>query len=179
MTDDELIKGIKNKDEEALDFFIRQYGGLIKSIISYHICNNYRDECINDVLLSVWNNISRFNPKKNSLKNWIGAICKYKCIDYKRKYYKEVFLELNENFPSSYTAESNILQKEIDSEINELLSCLKDDDKEIFKRRYIDCQTVNEISGIMKISPSILYNRLSRGRKKLRKKFIGGGCNEK
>lgn len=172
MTDDELVYGIRRKDESALDALVHQYGGLIKSVVSYHISEIYRDECINDILFSIWNNISKFNPEKNSLKNWIGAVCKYKCIDYKRKYYKEKISEMDENIPSSYTAEQSILMQETEKEIDELLSYLRPTDREIFRRRYIENETVDEISNQMHIESSVLYNRLSRGRRRLKKSLL-------
>ena len=101
MDDRQLAAGIRRKEEKALDQLIDQYGRLIKSIVFYHLGDFYRDECINDILLCIWNHIDQYHPEKNSLKNWIGAICKYKCIDYKRKFYKENFVELDENIPVS------------------------------------------------------------------------------
>lgn len=44
---------------------------------------------MNDVLLAIWDHIDSFQPEKNSFKNWIAAIEKYKAIDYLRKYQKE------------------------------------------------------------------------------------------
>jgi len=179
MTDEDLIMGIKKRNEAALDCLINQYGSLIKSIVYYHINNTYKEECINDILLSIWNNISKFNPEKNSLKNWIGAVCKYKCIDYNRKYYRENFSEIDENIPSPYTAEQSILKKEIEAQAEELLNTLPPKDREIFKRRYIDEEPINEIAQNMNISLSVIYNRISRGRKKLKKSILRSEQNEK
>ena len=87
--DREIVEGIKRKDENAFNILVDIYGGVIKSIVIYHMRGflEYTDECINDVLLSVWNNIESYDSEKNSLKNWLGAIAKYKCIDYKKKYF--------------------------------------------------------------------------------------------
>ena len=167
MDDRQLAAGIRCKEEEALDELINQYGRLIKSIVTYHLGDFYRDECINDVLFCIWNHIDQYNPEKNSLKNWIGAICKYKCIDYKRKYYKENFVELDETIPVADQTEKIILEQELEAETNELLSSLSPKDRELFRRRYINEESVAEISHDMKLAPSVLYNRLSRGKKKL------------
>ena len=168
MDDRQLAAGIRRKEEEALDELINQYGHLIKSIATYHLGDFYRDECINDVLFCIWNHIDQYNPEKNSLKNWIGAICKYKCIDYKRKYYKENFVELDETIPVADQTEKIILEQELEVETNELLSSLSPKDRELFRRRYINEESIEEISRDMNLAPSVLYNRLSRGKKKLR-----------
>ena len=168
MDDRQLAAGIRRKEEEALDELINQYGRLIKSIVTYHLGDFYRDECINDVLFCIWNHIDQYNPKKNSLKNWIGAICKYKCIDYKRKYYKENFVELDETIPVADQTEKIILAQGLEAETEELLASLPHKDRELFRRRYINEESIEEISRDMKLAPSVLYNRLSRGKKKLR-----------
>jgi len=35
-------------------------------------------------LLAIWDNIDSFDEDKNSFKNWVAAISKYKSIDYQR-----------------------------------------------------------------------------------------------
>ena len=171
MTDEEITVGVIRRDERALDALIDKYGGLIKSIVSYHLHENYRGECMNDILLALWKNMKSFAPERNTLKNWIGAVCRYKCIDYKRKYYNESLSRLDERIPSDKTADSGIMREETENEINDLLSTLPECDREIFRRRYIDGDTVATISGELRVKPSAVYNRLSRGRRKLKREL--------
>lgn len=79
ITDDELVYLIIKKNQSAFDELIRRYGGLIKSIVKYHLKDiaMWQEECINDILFSIWKNIDRFDARKNTLKNWIGAVSKY------------------------------------------------------------------------------------------------------
>lgn len=177
MNDMQLVAGIQRKDEKMLECLIDQYGGFIKGIVFRHLPANYREECINDILFSIWNHISQFDENKNSLKNWIGAICKYKCIDYKRKYYKENFVELDESIPAPDQTEQTILLLEMEAEVKELLKALPERDQELFRRRYLENENIEEISASMGIDRTVLYNRLSRGKKKLRK-FLGRNQHE-
>ena len=76
-------------------YVIDEYGGLIKAVIRKNMSclKEYQEECMNDVLLSIWENIASYHPEKNSFKNWIAAIAKYKSIDYiliSRKNYTHV-----------------------------------------------------------------------------------------
>lgn len=57
--------------------------------------NIYEEECISDVLFSIWENIEAFNYRESSFKNWICAIAKYKAIDYKSKYLYKISEELD------------------------------------------------------------------------------------
>lgn len=91
-TDEDLARFVASGDEYAFEELIRRYGGLIKSIVRYHLrdISMWQDDCINDILFKIWQNIDRFDAEKNNLKNWIGAVAKYRAIDYKRKYYREL-----------------------------------------------------------------------------------------
>lgn len=88
MQDKVLIKYIKKKNPKGMDILIENYGGLLTSVVRTHlgILINYEDECINDVLLSVWESIEGYDKNKNTFKNWICAIAKYKSINYMKKY---------------------------------------------------------------------------------------------
>lgn len=170
-TDEKVVSGIKARDEAALELLISEYGGLIKAIVSRHLSRmpDHIDECVNDILFSVWENIGSYDTRKNTLKNWIGAISKYKCIDYKRKYYKELCAEeLDPSAVSDMGADTAVMRKEILGEIISLLDCLKPRDRKLFYRRYILSESVEEIAESSGESAAALYNRISRGRKKLR-----------
>ncbi len=166
-TDKEIIEGLKHRDAKSFSDFVDAYGALIKSIVNYHLYDfkDLCEECINDVLLAVWNNVESFNPDKNTFKNWVGAISKYKTIDYKRKYRREKsFSELSESTP-----DTRDYFKNAEEEINSILSCLSPNDRELFYRHYILGEKVEKIAKNSGKSSAFLFNRLSRGRKKLRK----------
>ena len=171
ITDENVVRELKAKNETAIEYVVDRYGGLIRSIVRYHLKDFSAcwDECVNDVLLAIWNNISRFDPEKSSLKNWIGAVTKYRCIDYKRRFIREGFTEeLDENMASGESPETAVLKRELSEECEELLSCLKMRDRQIFLKHYLGGKSVEEISEESGIKPSAVYNRLSRGRKRLR-----------
>ena len=92
MQDELMIKYIKKKKEKGMEILIDNYRGIITSVVRKHlgVLVNYEEECVDDVLLSIWNNIKSFDSTKNSFKNWICAISKYKAIDYKKKYLLKV-----------------------------------------------------------------------------------------
>lgn len=175
MNDEILIKYIKKKQEKGLELLIESYGSLIKAIVKKHLYNleSVQNECIDDILLSIWNNITRFDYKKNTLKNWIGAISKYKAIDYKRKYFKYFQEEdiSSLTIESSYSIDKELLANELKSEIYSLLNSLSDKDKDIFIKHYIEEKNIDLVSAETGLKPSVIYNRLSRGRKKLKKTY--------
>ena len=173
MEDSLIIKYIKLKKEEGIDMLIDKYSPLIKGVIRKYLFNlrEYEEECLNDVLLSVWNNIESFDERKNTFRNWIISVSKYRAIDYKRKHIKEVEdLEIDPNMiQDSISVEADILREEFQEDVYALLKNLNHKDREVFIKYYIEELELKNISKVMNIKESTLYNRLSRGRKKLRK----------
>ena len=49
---------------------IDNYGGIIASVVRNHLGTliNYEEECINDVLLSIWESINGYDKDKNTFK---------------------------------------------------------------------------------------------------------------
>lgn len=171
MEDKIIIKYIKNKKEEGLKLLIQTYGDYINTIVKNNLKElaYYQEECLNDILLSIWNNIDSFNREKNTLKNWIGVISKYKTIDYKRKYIKH---NINETLQDEILfVDKNLLKKEVEEEIEELLSNLKDSDKSLFIDYYIEELDIETIAKKRNTKPFNIYSRLSRGKKKLKELY--------
>ena len=172
ITEQNFIHHLKQRNEKALMFVVDEYSGFLKSVISKNMSymQEYQEECMNDVLLAIWDNIYSFHPEKNSFKNWIAAIAKYKSIDYLRKYskqFKEVSLE---NIEYEQAVNQNDLENDISEKTEELLSCLSLEDKELFMRLYVNGESIESISKSVDLNKSAIYNRLSRAKKKLRKK---------
>ncbi|MGL5347896.1 MAG: sigma factor [Peptostreptococcaceae bacterium] len=83
-----MIKYIKKKNPKGMDMLIEDYSGIITSVVRNHLgtLKNYEEECVSDVLFSVWESINGYEKDKNSFKNWVCAIAKYKSINYRKKY---------------------------------------------------------------------------------------------
>lgn len=171
MDDSLIIKYIKKKDEKGLELLLKTYGGLIKAIVNKHLreLSYYEEECIDDILLLIWDNINSFDSK-GSFKNWIGVISKFKAIDYKRKYFKLDSLEDIDNIELSDKSNlvEDIIYKEFKEEVHSLLDNLKEKDRRIFIKYYLEEKRIEEISEEMDLAEHQIYNKLSRGRKKLR-----------
>lgn len=180
-----FIKYLRKKDERALDYVIDVYSGLIRSIVRKHLGNigQFEEECINDVLLAIWNGIDCFDEQENNFKNWVAAISKYKSIDYKRKYIKllqEVEIEKADRV-HTLSAEEKLLQSEINEELESMLSSLLMLERDLLKAYYLQDEPIHELADKMGIKTSAIYNKLSRSRKKLRNVFRSykeGGIRE-
>lgn len=169
-----FLNQLKKKNEKALDYVIDTYGWIIKSVIKKHLYNlqSVQDECINDVLLGLWNNIDKFDENKSEFKNWIAGIAKFKAIDYKRKYLRELD---NENVDDlNITVDDSIhelLKNELSLEMQEMMNSLKEKDRELFYKLYVEEIEVDKVSQETCIKRDVIYNRVSMAKKKLRDIF--------
>lgn len=169
MKDKLLIKYIRKKKETGIEMLIDEYGDFITAVTRKYLgcMRSYEEECINDVLLAVWDNIEKYDDTKGTLKNWIGCISKYKAINYKKKYIRETqTCEIDEK--SLVYLDDNLQLKELEDEIDELLSNLVEKDREIFRQYYLEDVSLENIAEESNTNVNNLYNRISRGRKKLR-----------
>ncbi len=141
----------------------------MKSIIRKHLanCQHLHDECINETLLAVWYNIEKYSGP-NNFKNWLAAITRYKAIDCKRQYLKVVEREVLNHPGEHFDNERTLLKNELSEEIEDLLAYLTPEDRELFKKYYLENEDMRTLEKEAGIKSSVIYNRLSRGRKKIR-----------
>src|SRR5699024_1259265 len=127
----------------------------------------------------------------NPFANWIAGIARLKALDYKRKYARQLMersLEQTDNILSgqpqdtemSFSGESpesiqTQFLKEFSRETQEILACLKPRDQELFLKLYVEEKSFDEISQETGTEKSVLYNRLSRSKRKLRNLFSRAG----
>ncbi|MCF8886972.1 sigma-70 family RNA polymerase sigma factor [Priestia megaterium] len=111
--------------------------------------------------------MDRFDPEKNTFKNWVAAVAKYKAIDYQRKYIKTQHESLSEAGVGETSEVHNIQTNDVE----ELLGHLSEGDRELFKAYYLQEVELKQIAETQQTTISNLYNRLSRGRKKLKAIF--------
>src|SRR5690554_3014431 len=99
-----------------------------------------------------------------------------KAIDYVRKHLKELENKNIEDLviPVADDSLQRILAKEFEEEMEKILSSLPEDTREIFKQLFFEEKDLDELAESTGFSKPVLYNRISRGRKKLRK-VLGGG----
>lgn len=167
-----FLTGLKERDERALDYVIDAYGGLIQAIVHKHLSQlpDRQEECVNDILLAVWNQSEHFDPQKNRFSGWLAAVCKYKAIDCKRRYFHDLLeAPLPEEAASpDGNPEESLLSKELSEETESLLKQLSAEERGLFWDRYVNGTPMKALADERGTNVSALYNRLSRDRKKMK-----------
>lgn len=173
MNEKKIIRGIKNRDQKSLRAFIDSYGPVMKASI-YKVLTfseEIRMEVLNESVLSVWDNIESFDPKRSSFKNWCAGIARYKAIDALRKEIRHKSVDFDE--VEDYIEDEAEIYLD---ETEEILKILDEKDREIFRKLFIEGYSYDDLSKIYDISKAGLYNRVSRGKKKIRKEIRDEKC---
>lgn len=169
------IQQLQLHNEKALMYVIDEYGGLLAAVIRRHLSYlpQRQEECFNDVLLKIWQNISCFDETRNSFQNWAAAIAKYRAIDYLRAYQRELkTVDIDDaQIVQEKDVLEHLLEQEISVETEKMLSCLKPSDRELFLMRYVEEKSMRQMSRETGMKEEVIYNRLSRGKQKIRRQL--------
>ena len=111
--------------------------------------------------------------KRAALKTGQRRVAKYCAIDYLRQYQRELQqLDLEKVSIAKEDAELlGVIEKEISEETEQMLACLKPEDQKLFWKLYVEEKGMEEVSKETGMKKDVIYNRVSRGKKKIRKHF--------
>lgn len=176
MHEAELIKSLKQKDPTALDEFLRIYKPFLVYIISPILTNSEDiDECIQDVLMKVWNNIATYREDYGNWRGWLTAIARNTAINKLRgtkqaEYFDDLSSEPVAKEPSP---EDSVIMLERTLSLQKALRELSDSNKLLFFRKYYYMQSTEQIARETGLSVRAVEGRLYRIKQQLRK-TLGG-----
>jgi RNA polymerase sigma-70 factor (ECF subfamily) len=167
----QLCKG----NEKALEYVVHTYGGLIYSVVrkQLSVLPELQQECVNDVLLAIWQHCDRFDATRSTFANWVAGICRYKAIDYRRKWLNKMEANTLDSIEwmADNKADAALLEQELFEEMEQMLQCLAPDDQVLFRKLYLEEYSPEEVALELGMSRSNVYNRVSRGRKRIKEKY--------
>ncbi|MFT0196641.1 sigma-70 family RNA polymerase sigma factor [Candidatus Enterenecus avicola] len=175
MQDEEIIERIKKKDYAGLEELLAVYGDsmlrTIHSVLSQPHEVSERQDVANEVFYEVWQKIAAYQPEKSRLITWLLLISRSRAIDHKRKLNKRS-LEEKPVDEQELAIEESPLTKETFLGFIEDLEAL---DQRIFLLYYFYQESPETIAEQTDLNVSAIYNRLSRGRKRLKERITIDG----
>jgi len=172
--EENYIRRLKNRKEDALEFIVDTYLALVKSAVYKVLLPLKRDgiieECINDVFFSIWNHSDKFKGGDIEFKKWIYKIAKFRAIDYYRKEIKNTEVSLEGDISEGKSIEDEIIITEGKDELIVLINSLESIDRDIFIMKFFLDVKSDDIAKKLGMSRAAIDNRIYRGKKKLSKK---------
>ncbi|MBO6384517.1 sigma-70 family RNA polymerase sigma factor [Enterococcus casseliflavus] len=173
--DEEIIERIKKKDYAGLEELLAVYGDsmlrTIHSVLSQPHEVSERQDVANEVFYEVWQKIAAYQPERSRLITWLLLISRSRAIDHKRNLNKRS-LEEKPVDEQELAIEDSPLTKETFLGFIEDLEAL---DQRIFLLYYFYQESPETIAEQTDLNVSAIYNRLSRGRKRLKERMTIDG----
>lgn len=175
MKDERIVELIYENDEQGLREAEVKYRGLCYSIAENILSlNEDREECVNDALLTLWNNIPPERPQ--NLCAYLSKIVKNIALKRSRSNnawkrcanYKSAGDDLIDLIPGSSSLAEEYDAKRTGQIINQFLADQSERDRDIFVLRFWYRDSVPAISRSTGCSESLIKSLLSRMKKKLR-----------
>ena len=174
MKDDAIVALFRARDEEAIARAKKEYEKYC-IYIAQNLLDDIRDseECVNDVMLAAWNSIPPNEP--SSLKTYLGKLTREYAVDRLRKKHalKRLAdesaspLEELEEMIGGGSVDEEIQAKELTRLINSFLYSLREDERNVFIRRYWYYDSVKAICSRYGYGHSKVLVTLKRTRDKL------------
>lgn len=181
--DSQLVEFLINRDDTSVNEIQKKYNNYLYSIVLRILKNQEdADECINDILLKIWETIPPNIPK--SLKAYIGTMTRNTALDFYRKINSQkrnpMFTEILEEcqeviLNSDNVPEKYIENKEISNSINTYLEKITKTKRLIFIGRYYYGYSTSELGTKYKLSDTNIRSILYRMRKDLKKQLEKDG----
>jgi RNA polymerase sigma-70 factor (ECF subfamily) len=173
-----LIRGVKQKNERALESVIEKYSAYVctvaRNTLRDSVSREDIEEIASDVFLALWNSADKM--KNENLKSYLGAISRNISLNKLRKINDT--LPLDEDIAeteSSLSLEDNVISEAEREAVQVAIFSMSSPDREIFLRYYYDSETAASVAVNMGLTEATVKHRLIRGREKLREIITRGG----
>ncbi|MBQ7876159.1 MAG: sigma-70 family RNA polymerase sigma factor [Clostridia bacterium] len=166
MNDRLLLEQLKKRSKNSIETLVNRYSAYVSTVV-YNAIGSYAsredmEEVVQDVFISVWNNIESVN----NLKSYIGTAARNTAINKLRGLKYEA--ELEENTPDiRQNPHSEFERKEMTRILYEEITALGEPDCEIFFRYYYNNERLRDIADETGLNISTIKSKLKRGKEKL------------
>lgn len=169
MDDSELIRRLREREQDAAAALMKKYGALIRYIAGGILSDPCEtEECVSDVCLSVWQNIGKYSPAAASFRTWLTAVARNTALNRAKAAARHTSVGADDDIPSNSTPETELLRRERAAALKKAVSALGEHEKELFYRKYYYLQSTEKIASEMGLTRRAVEGRLYRLRAKLR-----------
>ena len=174
MKDEEVVSGIKNRDERVINSVITKYSRLLWPIADAVLKNvgSQQDveECSAVVFIELWQYPERFDPGRGTLKTWLCMITRCKAIDCYRRLTRYSTVPLHGAMMAGRMGmQDALLREETRRELIAAVNALAETERDILIRRYYYEQKPGEIAKALDLTVKQVDNYLYRSKQKLRR----------
>lgn len=180
MTENEIVRLLNARDETALTALKEKYGAKCLRVAKDILGNDSdAEECLNDALLKIWNNVPEETPEK--LGAYVATVTRNAALDRYRGQRREKNIPPEKLEPLNICDEVAVYDDDpadaeaVAEKIASFLSGISAEKRKMFILRYYYELTEKEISEKTGIPVGTVSSSVSRTRKELRKHLLKEG----
>ena len=182
MEEVDLVRGLKERDEEVVATFLERYRSLL-----YHCIGHFeqepsaRDDLYQELVLYALERLDadRFDPRKGSLGTWLYRVAWCRCVDLLRKNQGRRQAQVATGSegvperPDPAPGPGEVAgEAEVGSLVRRAMVQLELEDRSLLDLRFVQGRTLVDISGTLGISHEQTKYRLKRASSALRKVIL-------
>lgn len=128
------------------------------------------EDLAQDVLLSLWQNLKKYDPQRGKFSTWAYRITANRCLDRLRR--KKVD-QLDENYDKPIPAKQHntLFEKQVRAKVDAEMDCLPERQKLALVLFHYQGNSLQEIAEIMESSVDAIESLLARARRTLKTKL--------
>lgn len=163
-----LIALVRESDSKALESLFRKYYNSLCRFSSFLIQrDDLAEEIVSDVFLKLWEKRESLQIETN-LRAYLFKATRHTTINYIRQE-RALMQDLTEDLPEdSYNPADELMYKELENGMNDLIDNLPEKRKAIFQLNRIEGFTYNQIADILSLSAKTVENQMGKALKQLR-----------
>lgn len=174
LDDKALVRAIVDRQPEAVAALYDRYSGMLKAL-SQRILHDPSDaeEILQETFLQVWNQASRYDPKRSSVSTWLVLISRSRSIDRlrSRQVKQRTATAAGRENPDLHTSPKgvrNVLGQERQRRLREEMAKLPKEQSEVLELAFYGGMTQSEIAEQRGIPLGTVKTRTLLAMKKLR-----------
>lgn len=173
----DVVQRCKNGDYGAWNMIVDRYAKTIyNQALNFFGNREDAEDVTQEVFVKIFNHIDKFREEKN-FGSWVMRISNNYCIDYWRKYKKNLKrVELEEDLlKQDDTPEEQLIKDENVKELRQKMLILDPDLRILVIMRDIQGFSYQQIAESLNLPPGTVKSRINRARVKLAKTFLSEG----
>jgi len=174
----EIFELLQNGNPEGMEQLQRACGPLIRYIIRPILSNEQdREDCLQEVLLLVWEKIGMYDPEKGSFTAWLTALTRNAALNRLRRSGTDAETLDPAVLPGEPGPEEEVLRRERQRELRRALEQLSPREQQLVYRKYYYRQSTAQIAAEMGMTERAVEGKLYRVKKRMRI-LLGGDGHE-
>jgi RNA polymerase sigma-70 factor (ECF subfamily) len=163
----ETISQVQSGDTQAFERIVRRYQSAVFRILSNLMGGAMVEDLAQDVFLSAFEQIKRFDPQKGSFRSWLYAIARNRALNARRKK-RETLLPRPPERIQTRTPVDDLMVKELFRHLDTVLAAMPFQDRSIFVWAELEGLSYAEIARIEDLPLGTVKSRLARIRARLK-----------